>query len=559
LSSGTYYFAYLVGNDISQSVLSPASASFVWTPISPTGPTGPSGTTGPSGPTGTTGPTGVTGPTGGTGDSVDIIFKRSATQPTTPSPSVGTPATWYSDVNSVPAGADPIWSSVGTNTGVGTNYTWQTPLLIEGQNGTNGLSVAELLIYIRATSTPATPTGGSYNFTTQTLTAPSGWYSFIPTGTDPVYTSRSVASVQGTTGTDSTLTWSAPTLSIQNGATGPTGVTGATGTTGTTGPTGTNGNSFRIAYYTQSQSASTPTVTPNPTTGNTSFPTSVAWAGTITTPAAGQSLWAIDGTYVASTNQTTWSLPYLTQGIPTTIQSDNYVLNTSGWKIERNTGDAFFNNGNFRGDISGASGTFSGDLVTTGKLSLTGSGNIISGYTVSQYIYSSASYACIYAANTANAPVGTFYTGNNRVLYLQNTSTFSGYSTVFGDNLGNGPGVQASSLTGTSLVATSSAGTAIDCQGKMSISSSTVVTNLNANYLQGNLASAFVTSTAGDAYSANRLNGSAGTNVLRFVQGTVTGTATASFPGTNKPGSNSSNVWIQITIDGTTLYLPAWT
>jgi hypothetical protein len=215
--------------------------------------------------------------------------------------------------------------------------------------------------------------------------------------------------------------------------------------------------------------------------------------------------------------------------------------------------------GTFSGSLSAASGTFNGDLITTGKLSLTGSGNIIAGYTVSQYIYSSASYACIYAANTANAPVGTFYTGNNRVLYLQNTSSFSGYSTVYGDNLGNGPGVQASSLTGTSLVATSSAGTAFACQGAMTISSSTLVTNLNANYLQGNLASAFVTSTAGDAYAANRLNGSAGTNVLRFVQGTVTGTATANFIGTNKPASTSSNVWIQITIDGTTLYLPAWT
>lgn len=249
LNTGTYYFAYNVGNDVTTSTLSPISAAFLWNPVAgagPTGATGPSGPsiTGPTGSTGATGSTGSTGPTGATGnsgDSVDIVFKRSATQPTTPSPSVGTPATWYSDVNSVPAGSDPIWSSVGTNTGTGTNYTWQTPILIEGQNGSSGLSVAEVLIYIRATSTPITPTGGSYNFTTQTLTAPTSWFSYVPTGTDPVYTSRSVASIQGTTGTDSTLTWSSPTLSFQNGSTGPTGVTGPTGTlgpTGTTGPTG---------------------------------------------------------------------------------------------------------------------------------------------------------------------------------------------------------------------------------------------------------------------------------------------------------------------------------
>jgi hypothetical protein len=105
------------------------------------------------------------------------------------------------------------------------------------------LSVAELLIYIRATSTPSTPTGGSYNFTTQTLTAPTSWFSYVPSGTDPVYTSRSVASIQGTTGTDSSLTWSSPTLSFQNGATGSTGPTGITGPTGAsiTGPTGQAG------------------------------------------------------------------------------------------------------------------------------------------------------------------------------------------------------------------------------------------------------------------------------------------------------------------------------
>ena len=76
----------------------------------------------------------------------------------------------------------------------------------------------------------------------------------------------------------------------------------------------------------------------------------------------------------------------------------------------------------------------------------------------------------------------------------------------------------------------------------------------------GTHATAFATVASGnDAYAANRLNGSAGVNVLRFVQGTVTGSATANFVATNKPASTSSNVWIQITIDGTTFYIPVWT
>jgi len=40
-TSATYYFSYLVGNDLAQSVRSPTSASFSWTPVANVGPTGP--------------------------------------------------------------------------------------------------------------------------------------------------------------------------------------------------------------------------------------------------------------------------------------------------------------------------------------------------------------------------------------------------------------------------------------------------------------------------------------------------------------------------------------
>lgn len=343
---------------------------------------------------------------------------------------------------------------------------------------------------------------------------------------------------------------------------------------GMVGPAGQNGLTAITAYKVQSQSSSTPTFT-TPTSGSTA---PSGW--TLTTPSVpvGQVLWYIQGRYNSGTvtidgvapNTTAWTGP-IAASIFQDIRSDNWngstpptygspgTYGTQGYYISQSTGNCYFNNGIFRGDISGASGTFSGDLVTTGKLSLTGSGNVIGGFNVSQYINSSASYACIYANNSGNAPVMTAYTGNARAIYAQNNSSFSGYSAVVGDNLGNGAGVQANSNTGTALVAYASSGSAFSCQGSMQITSSAVVTNLNADLLDGNHASAFVTSSSGDAYAANRLNGSAGTNVLRFVQGTVTGSATASFPGNNKPGSSSSAVWIQITIDGTTLYIPAWT
>lgn len=163
------------------------------------------------------------------GDSVDIVFRRSATQPSTPSPSPSTPSGWYSNVNSVPSSSDPLWSCVGQRAGGATDYTWETPILVEGQEGdagADGLSVAEVSIYRRASSAPSTPTGGSFDFGTQVLTPPSSWSVSVPSGTDPVYISRAVASIQGISGTDSTLTWSTPVISFQNGANGSAGATG---------------------------------------------------------------------------------------------------------------------------------------------------------------------------------------------------------------------------------------------------------------------------------------------------------------------------------------------
>ena len=78
LNTGTYYFAYLVGNEISQSILSPISASLVWAPVG-----------GSTGPTGATGPTG-TGTTGATGLAAITAYKLQSQSVTTP-PTFSTP------------------------------------------------------------------------------------------------------------------------------------------------------------------------------------------------------------------------------------------------------------------------------------------------------------------------------------------------------------------------------------------------------------------------------------------------------------------------------------
>jgi hypothetical protein len=133
---------------------------------------------------------------------------------------------------------------------------------------------------------------------------------------------------------------------------------------------GVAGAGARNAYLVQSQAATTPAVSPNPTTGTSSVPT--GWSGTYTQPGAGQSAWGIDGTYDATANQVTWSAPFLVQGFATTIQSDNFASGTTGWRLKRDTGDLEANNGTFRGDISGGAnititgtGKFNGTTTST--------------------------------------------------------------------------------------------------------------------------------------------------------------------------------------------------
>ena len=168
------------------------------------------------------------------------IFRRATTTPSTPTGGTfnfGTnvltpPSGWYI---SIPSGTDPIYEatfqfSISGDTGTVTAGTWSTPVVIaeNGTDGTDGLSTFTFAVHKRASSAPSAPSGGSYNFTTNTITAPSGWSEAIPSGTDPVYISTTKAQISGATGTDSSLSWTAPVLFVQNGEDGQS-ITGAAG------------------------------------------------------------------------------------------------------------------------------------------------------------------------------------------------------------------------------------------------------------------------------------------------------------------------------------------
>ena len=486
---------------------------------------------------------------------------------------------------------------------------------------TTAYNTAAPSIYIwTSTSTPPTrpSTTSTYTWSTGAYTAPSGWTTAPITNTTPgsYLWAITIPLIVNANTVTSTLDWTNTSYPIY-----------AFSSNGATGTTGGNGISALTAYLQQSQASAAP-ATPSNTTGPTA---PSGWSLVApTTVTVGNVVWYTFGRYNSSSatldgvpsGQTSWGTP-TAASVFQDIMSDNWVsgggsvpptygipssYSTTGYYISRNTGNCYFNNGIFRGDITGASGSFSGSLnaatgtfagslsAATGTFSgalsaATGtfSGTVQSGTSGNRVVLneSSSSYLKVYdsSGNTIYSLLGVsgLYTNSTLVgasainaFSVTNAVGFSG-SAISATSLGSGHGIVANSNdTGTTrngllannsgtgsgasaLYGNNSSSYGLYSNGQMGISNSTVVTNLNANYLQGNLASAFVTSTAGDAYAANRLNGSAGTNVLRFVQGTLTGSSVATFNATAKPGSSSTNVWMQITIDGTTLYIPVWT
>lgn len=165
---------------------------------------------------------------------VVTVYQRASSAPSTPAQDDGSynfttksltaPTGWTA---SVPASdGNPLYATTGIfqiqgSTGTAEAVTWTTPVILvtdgsdgsDGDDGDDGTSSFVAQIYRRATSQPATPTGGSYNFGTGALTAPTNWTQAIPTSTgDPLWVSHGLFAIQGTTGTDNTVTWTAPSM-----------------------------------------------------------------------------------------------------------------------------------------------------------------------------------------------------------------------------------------------------------------------------------------------------------------------------------------------------------
>jgi len=198
---------------------------------------------------------GADGSDGNDGNTVAqlTIYRRATSTPSTPSggsynfdTNVCTaPTNWSS---TIPGGTNPIYACIGLASIVGTSGTdssipWGSPEVIvqngvDGDTGAAGKSVFQATVFKRAASAPGTPTGGSYNFTANTLTPPSTWFIAPPAGTDPLYQAQGTFEIIGTTGTDSTTTWSTPVLFVQDGTDGDDGDDGTNGSDGLDGSDG---------------------------------------------------------------------------------------------------------------------------------------------------------------------------------------------------------------------------------------------------------------------------------------------------------------------------------
>ena len=159
-------------------------------------------------------------------------------------------------------------------------------LIESGATGANGASIASLLIYKADSSAPADPTGGSFNFSTNVLTAPTGWSPSPPNKAsgEVIYISRALASTYTVGGTDDTLSWSSPVVLAEDGEAGTSA--------------DTSSNSITVYYPTSSASA--PSLTAGDftdgdyTASNGALSLPSPWVQSFSTPTLveGSKLWA---------------------------------------------------------------------------------------------------------------------------------------------------------------------------------------------------------------------------------------------------------------------------
>ena len=176
----------------------------------------------------------------------------------------------------------------------------------------------------------------------------------------------------------------------------------------------------------------------------------------------------------------------------------------------------------------------------------------------------------------AEGPYGVWGTGSltGAAGILGTTSSSTGYGVlgtstnsvnsagVRGSVTGNGIGVDAASSSYIALRTTGTGtATALYVEGPMQVTTTSLVTNLNADMVDGRHVGTGTNQIPinNDTVNPGLIAGQLGwgTNKYAFVNAAVTGTATATYSGV-KPGAATTNSWLQISINGANWYIPIW-
>ena len=409
-------------------------------------------------------------------------------------------------------------------------------------------------------------TFGNLFYTTVASPAPTDWKLLANAAT-----ANSQPVINGTTYTYANQTLSAGTYyfaylvgnDISQSALSPISAAFVWAPTGTAGPAGTNGLTALTAYLVQSQSSATPTFT-TPTSGATA---PSGWSLTAPAVAVGQVMWYIQGRYNSNAvtidgvaaGTTAWTGP-VAASIFQDIRSDNWngsnpptygssgTYGTTGYYIQQSTGDAYFNRGIFRGTVESA---------------ISGS-RIILGESASEYlkVYDSLGNTVFRVAGVAGLYTNVSISGASNTLGIgalsaTNAAGFGGNALNVTNN-GTGHGITSiaygtgstrnsvlalgygTSTNGAAVYAANSGNYGLYCSGQFGIDNSTLVTNLNANYLQGYTASNFML-TGSTATDSNALGGVTASSWARIFP-TNSGTANAGGSGLNILGSASTGI-----------------
>lgn len=501
------------------------------------------------------GPFRVVGETGAAGDYTDFIFKRSATQPATPTGN--TPAGWAD----APPAADgnPLWASTARKTDAGVVVgVWGTPVKIEGAPGADGKAAITVVMPNANVTVPADNSGAVTSWANSGFTlqvweggtqliyntvlglgngrfvpgsptiSPAGALTLGSTSGPGSNTltysnhssSGSTASVTGTIqitwpltvrradGTDVSLSFT------QNITKSVKGADGTNGTNGANGSNGTNGARGSLNLYISGSSPLTTTECDNAVLAATGSSTKIL----------GDTVTEGDGSTYVSTlrwNGSSWAAPG--------VIIDGSLLVTGSV-----TANALAANSVTAAKMSAA--TITADKITSsttayGGISFAlGSSASIAGYNAAMAVTSSTSarYAALFANTTNQTGAGGIAVGVN------NGSSYAG--TFLNANDAS----FTQHRTRVDLAQNQQAGSFVNLGSDY--------TSIDSKVL-----------LCDNAYAVWIVTGT-----LRIDQTPTTGAAAANNSAggaalVNKPGSASNNSWLSINLGGTTYYVPVWT